>query len=298
METRRRRLLLLVLVGPATLILLSTSIVPLVYSVLLSLQNYNLTDPFGRRFVGLYQFVRALRDPRLWQATVTTFQILVPSLVIELVLGIGIALLLNRKSRGLKAFRACILLPMMVTPVVVGLMWALMYNTNFGILNYFLSLVGAGAVEWLAYPNLAKLSLILVDIWQSTPFVVLIVLAGLQSLPPLAYLAARVDGATRWQTLRYITLPMLRPIIAVATLFRLLSLLVSFDVIYVLTGGGPGSATETLSMYIYKQGFVLCDVSYASALSYIFLVASIVATTRLVKLTAAPSQQYSGGGAS
>ena len=296
MEARKQRWLTVILIGPAIAVLLSTSIIPLIYSVILSLQNFNLTNPLGRKFVGFYQFVRAFNDPRLWESIKATFIILVPSLFLELVLGIIVALLLNRRAKGMNIIRSLILLPMMVTPVVVALVWGLIYNSNFGILNYLLSLFGLGPVEWLSYPFWARFSLILVDVWQWTPFIILIVLAGLQSLPPLAFRAARVDGASSRQILRHITLPLLKPTIIVAALFRLLALLASFDAIYVLTGGGPGAATETLSMYIYKQGFVLCDVSYASALSYIFLVISILICQRLVKMTSSHAAAKAGGG--
>lgn len=298
-KSRKQRWMTVLLIGPATAVLLSTTIVPLIYSVVLSLQNYNLTDPFNRKFVGLYQFTRAFTDPRLWESIKVTFIIMAPSLILELTLGIMIAILLNKRTKGMNIVRSLILLPMMVTPVVVALVWGLIYNSNFGIINYFLSLIGLGPYEWLSYPFLARLSVIIVDVWQWTPFVILIILAGLQSLPPHAFKAARVDGASGRQVLRHITLPLLKPTIIVAAMFRLLMhLVVSFDIIYVLTGGGPGAATETLSMYIYKQGFVLCDVSYASALSYIFLVISILICQRLVKMTTAKVSANKVGGES
>jgi len=191
----------------------------------------------------------------------------------EFFLGLGLALLLDQPFRGRGLFRAILLIPMMLPPVVVGVVWRLMYNPDFGAING--TLKGAGvnteALTWTASPGLALASVIAVDIWQWTPFMFLILLAGLQAIPQEPYEAAMIDGSNWWQTFCHVTLPMLKPAILIALLLRTMDLLRVFDQIFILTGGGPGFATETVSLYIYRAAFRFADFGYAAAMSFVLL---------------------------
>jgi multiple sugar transport system permease protein len=169
-----------------------------------------------------------------------------------------------------------ILLPMMCTNVVIGLTWRLLFNYEFGIINYYLSQLNLPRVEWLSVPSLAMTSVIIVDVWNTTSFVALMLLAGLQSLPDEPFEAARIDGASPWQTFTYLTLPLLRQSILVALLWRLIDTFRIFDVVYLLTAGGPARATETVSIYIYTHGFKSFNLGYASSASYAMILIMLV----------------------
>jgi len=188
-------------------------------------------------------------------------------------LGLALALLLNHEIRGRGVFRAALLVPMMLPAVVVGVVWRLMLNPNFGAINGTLKGFGFNteALTWTASPRLALLSVIVVDIWQWTPFVFLVLLAGLQAIPQEPYEAAKIDGSSQWQTFRYVTLPLLKPAILIALLLRTMDLLRVFDQIFILTEGGPGFATETISLYIYRAAFRFFDFGYAAAMSFVLL---------------------------
>jgi multiple sugar transport system permease protein len=275
-----------VLVTPAVLVLIATAIFPLVYALAMSLSRGAFL--IGEwEFAGLSNFGRALTDARFWKAIITTLEFAVPSLLIELVLGMLVALFFNRRMALTQLTRPLILLPMMVTPVVVGLMWAVMYNADFGIVNYLLGLIGIKRVLWLASPIYSKLAIIITSVWEWTPFAVLIFVAGLQGLPAEPFRAARVDGATSWQIFWRLTLPLMMPKILVVVLIRTIWLLQLFDVVWVITAGGPGSATETVSMYIYKQAFHFFDLGYAAALCFVFLVIITVICTVIIRFWSA-----------
>jgi multiple sugar transport system permease protein len=177
---------------------------------------------------------------------------------------------------GKGAIRSMILLPMMCTNVVIGLTWRLLFNYQFGLINYYLTQLRLPAVEWLSAPNLAMASIIIVDVWNTTSFVALMLLAGLQSLPDEPFEAARIDGASSWQTFSYITLPLLRQSILVALLWRLIDTFRIFDVVYLLTAGGPARATETVSIYVYTYGFKSFNLGYASSASYAMIFIMLV----------------------
>ena len=194
------------------------------------------------------------------------------AIAIEFTLGMLVALLLNRNLRGKGAIRSMILLPMMCTNVVIGLTWRLLFNYEFGIINYYFTQMGLSPVEWLSAPNLAMLSVVIVDVWNTTSFVALMLLAGLQSLPEEPFEAARIDGASAWQTFTFITLPLLRQSILVALLWRLIDTFRIFDVVYLLTAGGPARATEMVSIYVYTYGFKSFNLGYASSSSYVMII--------------------------
>lgn len=263
------RLLPYFFLAPAVTVLLALSIYPLLYSVSVSLQ----TETSQGYQWSLANFQRLLSDNFFLTALAHTFVYATAALSCEFVLGLSLALLLNSKIRGRGVFRATLLVPMMLPTVVVGVVWRLMLNPNFGAINGTLKGIGINteSLTWTASPRMALMSLILVDVWQWTPFVFLVLLAGLQSIPQEPYEAALVDGSSRWQTFRYVTLPLLKPAILITLLLRTMDLLRVFDQIFILTEGGPGFATETVSLYIYRTAFRFFDFGYAAAMSFVLL---------------------------
>ncbi|MFQ5694597.1 MAG: carbohydrate ABC transporter permease [Terriglobia bacterium] len=272
---RRHKLFPYLLLAPAVVLLLALTVYPLLYIVRISLHRLG---PAGDTFVGLENFLRLLQDSFFHRALWQTLVFVVSALALELLLGLALALLLDSQLRARHFWRALFLLPMILPPVVVGVIWRLIYNPNFGVLNGFLGQLGLDTTRltWLADPAVALAAVIAVDVWEWTPFVFLILLAGLQALPEEPYEAARIDGSSWWQTFRYITLPLLKPAILVALLLRTMDLIRIFDQVFILTQGGPGFATETVSLYIYKTAFRFFDFGYAAALSLVLLAATLV----------------------
>ena len=244
-QNRRELLLPLLFIAPALAVLLSLSIYPLLYLVSVSLQQ---ETPNGVVW-GLGNFARLVSDNFFLTAMVHTFVYAIAALTCEFLLGLGLALLLNSQIRGRGIFRASLLAPMMLPAVVAGVVWRLMLNPNFGAINGTLKQIGINteSLTWTASPKLAMLSVIAVDVWQWTPFVFLVLLAGLQAIPQEPYEAALIDGSSRWQTFWHVTLPLLKPSILIVLLLRTMDLLRVFDQIFILTEGGPGFATERRS---------------------------------------------------
>lgn len=267
----------LLLLLPAFLIVLLLTAYPFINVFRLSFYRCNylrgVTTP-----VGIDNYTRLLRDPFFLQGLKNTFVFSITATVAEVVLGLSLALLFNTPFRGKKFILPLAILPMLFSTMVVCAIWRLMYHYNYGILNHFLSLVGFGQIRWLSDPKLALWSIVLTDIWQWTPMAFLILLAGLQSIPKELYEAAKVDGATGTRLFLYITLPLLRKYVFLAMLFRSIDTFKIFDKVYALTGGGPGNATETISFYIYRQGFVYFNVGRASAAAMIMFFAVAVIT--------------------
>lgn len=261
------RALPFLLLAPTICVLAALSIYPLIYAVKVSLRTESGTG------WTLRNFARLLADDFFLSALAHTLVYALIALTFEFLLGLGLALLLNREMRGRSFFRAALLVPMMLPPIVVGVVWRLMLNPNFGAVNGTLQGFGASteSLTWTASPTLALASVIMVDIWQWTPFIFLILLAGLQAIPEEPYEAALIDGSSNWQTFRHVTLPLLKPAILIALLLRTMDLLRVFDQIFILTEGGPGSATETISLYIYRTAFRFGDFGYAVAMSFVLL---------------------------
>lgn len=278
----KRQLLPLLLVLPAVAVLLALSVYPLIYSITVSLQTQT---PAGATW-SLGNFTRLFSDSFFLTALVHTLVITAIALTFELVIGLGLALLLNQQIRARGLFRAGLLIPMMLPTVVVGVIWRLMLNPNFGAVNGTLKRFGINtdSLTWTASPRLALVSVIAVDIWQWTPFVFLVLLAGLQAIPQEPYEAAMVDGSSRWQTFRHITLPLLKPAILIALLLRTMDLLRVFDQIFILTEGGPGFATETIALYIYRAAFRFFDFGYAAAMSFVLLIVTNIISTIYIRM--------------
>jgi multiple sugar transport system permease protein len=280
-QNRRELLLPALFIAPALAVLLSLAIYPLLYSVSVSLQR---ETPNGVVW-GLGNFARLVSDSFFWTAMAHTFVYAIAALTCEFLLGLGLALLLNSEIRGRGIFRASLLVPMMLPAVVVGVVWRLMLNPNFGAINGTLKQIGinTASLTWTASPKLAMLSVIAVDVWQWTPFVFLVLLAGLQAIPQEPYEAALIDGSSRWQTFWHVTLPLLKPSILIVLLLRTMDLLRVFDQIFILTEGGPGFATETISLYIYRTAFRFFDFGYAAAMSFVLLALTNVISAIYIK---------------
>jgi multiple sugar transport system permease protein len=279
---RRDAALPYLLIAPTFAVLLALSIYPLIYSVKVSLQTgsgeaVRWTVANFARLAGDTFFLAALAHTFVYAAVALTFEFLI---------GLGLAVLLDRPLRGRSFFRSALLVPMMLPPVVVGVVWRLMLNADFGAING--TLKGAGinteALTWTASPTLALASVIAVDIWQWTPFMFLVLLAGLQAIPQEPYEAAVIDGSNAWQTFRHVTLPLLKPAILIALLLRTMDLLRVFDQIFILTGGGPGFSTETVSLYIYRTAFRFFDFGYAAAMSFVLLVLTNIISSSYIRL--------------
>jgi multiple sugar transport system permease protein len=273
------RALAYLLIAPTIAVLLALTIYPLIYSIKVSFQTAS-----GR--ATLENFTRLLSDQFFLSALLHTFVYAAIALTIEFFIGLGLALLLNEKIRGRNAFRALFLLPMMLPPVVVGVVWRLMLNSNFGALNGTLKGFGVNteALTWTASPKLAMASVIMADVWQWTPFMFLILLAGLQAIPQEPYEAALIDGSNAWRTFRHVTLPLLKPAILIALLLRTMDLLRVFDHIFIMTEGGPGFATETLSLYIYRTAFRFSNFGYAAAMSFVLLLLTNLISAGYIRL--------------
>ena len=249
---------------PALILLSLVTVYPLVYVFYLSLYRRLLIFDISR-FVGFENYLFLFRDDRFWNALKNTIYFTVTSVSLELLLGLFIAILLNRTFRFKGMMRAIILIPWAIPTVVSAKMWEWMYNTDFGVLNYLLGM----KINWLGSPFWAMNAAIFMDVWKTTPFVAILLMAGLQVIPQEIYHAARVDGAGSFAIFRKITLPLLKPVILVVLLFRTLDAFRVFDAIYVLTGGGPANTTETLSIYAYKVLFQTLQFGYGSALSVV-----------------------------
>src|SRR5689334_17256999 len=280
-QNRRVWLLPAVFIAPALAVLLALSIYPLIYSITISLQQETSSGVVWTAG----NFRRLVSDNFFLAAMVHTIVYAVAALSCEFLLGLGLALLLNAKMRGRGLFRASLLVPMMLPGVVVGVVWRLMLNPDFGAINGTLRRFGISieALTWTASPKLAMLSVIAVDVWQWTPFVFLVLLAGLQAIPEEPYEAALIDGSSPLQTFWHVTLPLLKPSILIVLLLRTMDLLRVFDQIFILTEGGPGFATETISLYIYRTAFRFFDFGYAAAMSFVLLALTNVISVIYIK---------------
>lgn len=249
-------------VAPSLVLMCLVTVYPVMHVFWLSLQKKHLI--FGdREFVGLGNFLYLAKDARFWNALGNTAYFTAASVTLEVILGLGIALLMNRAFRLKGLMRAVVLIPWAVPTVVSARMWEWMYNTDFGILNY---IIGA-KVNWLGSTFWALNAAVFMDVWKTTPFVAIILMAGLQTIPRELFQAARVDGAGPWAVFRNVTLPLLKPVILVVLIFRTLDAFRIFDAIYVLTGGGPAQSTETLSIYAYKVLFQMLQFGRGSAIA-------------------------------
>jgi multiple sugar transport system permease protein len=266
--------------SPSLVLIALVIVFPLVYSFWLSLQNFDLSVGSEYEYVGAKNYVETLGDPRFLGSVWNTAAIIAPSLVAELLLGLALALLLSRVSRGRPIITALLAIPAMVSPVMAAMAWRMMFGVKFGAVNNLGRQLGLIDVyfDWFATSTLARMTVVLVEVWHNTPFMMLVLLAGIQSIPQELYDAAKADGATPWQRFWSITLPLLKFTMVVGVMIRLIDLTKLFGLIFVLTYGGPGSSTETVAFTTYLAGFKDFRMSYAAALSYVIVGGVLVFT--------------------
>jgi multiple sugar transport system permease protein len=255
---------------------------PFLYTIWLSLERFSFG--FAPHFNAGANYARLVADPKFWGGLWVTLELYCISLALQLVVGLYLALLVHRTTRLRGLLRTLLVSPFVMPPVVVGMMWLVILDPSLGIANWILLQLGIGPALWLASPQWVIPTVALIDTWQWSPFVALILLAGLQTLPADVFEAAAIDGARAWALFRRVTLPLLAPSIVTAATLRSVDLLRFFDVIYVTTQGGPGDASETLNIYAFKQGFVFFDIGYASALMVTLTAIVIGAVLVLMRL--------------
>jgi multiple sugar transport system permease protein len=267
---------------PAVFVVGGVIVFPWVFTVWMSLHEWKLGGE--RSFVGAANYLRLGSDPRFIEAVGHTLVYTALGVIAPLVLGTLAALVFHRRFplRGL--LRGVFVLPMMATPVAIALVWAIMFHPQLGVLNYLLSLVGLPPQLWVYHPATVIPSLVLVETWQWTPLVMLIVLGGLAAMPVEPFESAEIDGASAWQKFRYITLPMIAPFLMVAVIIRTIDALKSFDIIFAITQGGPGTASETINLYLYAVAFAYYDVGYGSAIAVVFFALIIALSLVLLHL--------------
>jgi len=272
-----------IFISPALAFLSLTSFIPLLYALTVSFTNYDIKRPNQViRFVGLRNYLTGLRDSEFITSVKSTLLIVGISIALEFLIGLSLSLILSKERRGYKIWRTILLIPNVIAPVVVGVLWRMLLNPDYGLYKLWFDRIGLQKA-WLSDPVWARIAVIIVETWTWTPFVMLTLVAGLKSLSETPFEAARIDGASGWQIFRYITMPMLKPIMAVAVLLRTMDAFKMFDNIYVLTYGGPGLATEVMSLRIYKKGLKYFDIAVASAQSWIFLICIFVLSYIIAK---------------
>lgn len=261
---------------PLAICLVVLTLLPLLFTGYFSLTSWNLGVPGSNRFTGIANYVSMFLDPSFLHATWVTFLYVIIPVPLQIGLGLGLGLLLHQEARPIKLSRPIFTIPMVIPPVVVGVIWKMMFMPKMGGLDQVSSIFGYRFPDLLSTPLGALASIIMAVIWEWTPFVTLMVLAALESLPDEPFEAARIDGASGMQTFIYVTLPLLRPILLTATLLRIIGSLEVFPVVYSMTGGGPGAATEPINFYAFRRGFEYFEVGYASAIAlFIFLFVAI-----------------------
>lgn len=270
-------------IGPTLLVLIIMNIFPLIWSLGLSFTNYSSLMSKKLSFVGFTNYSRILSDPFIWKYFQTTARFVIIAVGVEFLLGFGLALLLKEHFKGWGLVTTLILIPMMLSPVVVGLFWTFIMDANFGLLNFFIGLLGLPKVLWLTNPHIALYSVALVDIWMWTPFVMLISLTGLLAIPKSLYEAADIDMASWWFKFRRITLPLVSPLLVLAVLFRVIDAFKMFDLVFIMTGGGPGDVTETVSMSLYRLAFNKFKTGESCAMAYIILILIIALSNLLIR---------------
>ena len=273
------------LVAPAILIILGVTIFPLIFSIGMSMTPLNLARPdSGGEFIGLRNYRDILLEFRFWKTLSNTLIMVSVAVTFEFFIGLLLAALVNRDFKGQRVITILFLIPTLIVPVVIGMIWRLLLHESYGFINYIIRTLRIGkGVAWTAKPTLALFVMTFIDIWEWTPLMFLILLAGMVSLPRDPFEAAAIEGASSWQIFWRITFPLLQPVILVAILIRLIDAFKLFDTIFVITAGGPGLATETTSMFVYYKAFKHFDIGIASSISWIFLLIIIGITTFLLK---------------
>lgn len=274
---QRERRFATLLLAPAFLALMVTTTFPLLFLVYTSAYRIDLAMPFANGFVGFENYAVLLQDSRFWQSLVISLVYTVSTVILQVVIGLALALFVMDMKRGQGWFRLIAILPVVLSPAVVGMIWrTFMLAPEFGIVDYLAISAGLGSKNWLGDPTLAMISVIVIHTWQWTPFAFMVLLASLAALPDDIYEAARIDRASAWQRFRRITLPLLRPAIVMVIIMRTMVALTAFAAIFTVTGGGPGTATEILNLYAYRKSFTELSIGYGSALAVALLIFTII----------------------
>jgi multiple sugar transport system permease protein len=265
---------------PAVLVIAAVIVFPWIYTLFMSLQDWKIGG--GAEFVGLGNFIDLAKDQRFVESMGHTVYFTVLAVVLPILFGTAAALVFHREFPARGLLRTIFIMPMMATPVAVALVWTMMFHPQLGVLNYLLSLVGIGPSAWVYDPGTVIPTLVMVEVWHWTPLVMLIVLGGLAGLPREPYESALIDGANDWHMFRHITLPLVWPFIMVAIVIRTIDALKAFDTIFVITQGGPGTASETMNIFLYLQAFQFYKIGYASAVVVIFFIIIIMLSLLLL----------------
>jgi multiple sugar transport system permease protein len=267
--------------APALSALLLVILFPILFALYTSVFDYTLMHPVHDDFIGLAHYRSALGDVEFGHSLWVTLRFVAAVVILEFLLGFTVALMLNTVERGKNIYYLILLLPLLINPVVVGLIWRMFLHPVLGIVNYLLGLLGIDAINWLGDPSNAFWTVVLVDIWHQVSFMVILLLAGLSALPREPYEAARMEGASAVRTFLHITLPLMRPVIMVTLLIRLIFAVRTYDLIYIMTRGGPGQATDLVSYFIYRQAFVTLNIAQAAAMAVILLLIVLALTAYL-----------------
>ncbi len=264
-------------IWPTLILLIAMNIFPLFYSLYLSFTKYIMIKPLAPAWIGGANYASILGDPSTWASFAVSGRYAVLSVGLQTLIGFGLAMLLRAKFKASGLITTLILIPMMLSPVVVGVFWKLIYNPTYGIFNYLLGYTNpTHSPQWLSDPNLALWSIVIVDVWMWSPFVMLLVLSGLNAIPEYLYEAAAIDRASSWRQFWKITLPQVAPLVLVAVLFRTIEAFKTFDLVMGLTGGGPGTVTETVAVALYRLAFLgQFKTGLSSAVAYVVLIAII-----------------------
>ncbi len=274
------------LLAPTLIIMNLVGVYPLLQSLYVSFTGLRPTNPSQHQgWVGFDNYVRALSNDQFWHSIAMTGLFTVSSVSLSLVLAVSMALLFNRKLPGFVLMRSIILIPMLITPIAVGLTWRIMMMPELGVLNYILSFVGIEPLLWASSRQTAMISMVLIDVWQWTPFMFIIIFAGVKSLPKSPFESASIDGAGPFFTFWYVTIPMLKPVIVIATLLRLLDAIRTYDTVYIVTRGGPDFATDLVSVYLQRVNFRFFDLGYGAAASWLILIIVLIVVLIFVNLT-------------
>ena len=272
-----------ILAAPSVLIVILIILFPISFAIVSSFFDYTLINKSFNNFIGIENYLNAIKNERLFNSIVVTFFFVILVVFFEFLLGFFIALLLNTIEKFKSIYYFILLLPLLINPIVVGLIWRMFLHPQLGILNYLLSLLGIEPVNWLGDPQMAFVTIIFVDIWHQVSFMIILLLAGLSAIPKEPYEAARSDGANIIDCFLHITLPYMRPVIIVTILIRLIFAIKTYDLIYIMTKGGPGDATDLISYYIYRSAFISLNLGEAAAMSSILLTIIILLTLPLFK---------------
>jgi multiple sugar transport system permease protein len=257
-------------VVPALVVIAAVIVFPWVFTLWMSVNSWTLGQPVV--FAGVDNYTRLLVDMRFWESLWHTALYTLLAVVAPLFLGTLAALIFDAQFPFRGLLRGVFVMPMMATPVAIALVWTMMFHPQLGVLNYLLSLVGIGPQEWIYNQKSVVPSLVLVETWQWTPLIMLIVLGGLAAVPCEPYESAEIDGANAWQKFRYLTLPMIAPFLMIGVMIRSIDAVKSFDIIYAMTQGGPGTASETINIYLYNTAFSYYDIGYGSAMAVVFFI--------------------------